>query len=106
MARYKMETTTHLHRHGYWLRLRCACGHDVILSVENILELTKGKKVGSRIDDIAAAARCRKCKRRGARWTVALPPDERDTPIGVDPGEWANARDDRERKRLIRQARG
>lgn len=27
-------------------------------------------------------------------------------PRGIDPGEWENARDDRERKRLIRRARG
>lgn len=106
MASYKIETINHLHRHGYNMRLRCPCGHDVSLSVEQLLARIKGTKVGWKLDDIAANARCSACKRRGVPWTVALPPDGPLAPLGVDAVAWANARDDRERKRLIRQARG
>ena len=108
MARYKIETTSQLHRHGYWLRVRCrACGHMADFSNDQLLELAKGRFVSGRIDQIVAHMRCSVCKAKPTDWAPTFPPDDHGpAPLGVNQRAWAAARDDRERKRLIRQARG
>jgi len=105
MARYRMETLNDLAKGKWWMLVRCRCGHERRFSPDALIVATKGMGLRT-LDQIGERMRCDVCDRRDSKWSVCLAPDERDTPIGIDPAEWANARDDRERKRLIRQARG
>ncbi len=106
MGRIKVESVSDLARHKFLYQLKCRCGHTVTMTAAQLLERLRGKKVRPDLDTIAAHAKCDLCDRRGARWSLTLPPDAGSVPVGVDPIAWVTARDDRERKRLIREARG
>ena len=95
------------------------CGRVARFSVYELAQWFRGMRWDDRWPEFARRLRCSPpdgCGERGpaVRWiefperpAKPQPPAPRyECPNGVDPEAWAGARDDSERKRLIRAARG
>jgi hypothetical protein len=101
-----------------------ACGRVALFDVGELAAHFTRKGWDSSWPGFARRLRCgdAACGARNpaVAWLVADPPPDTDpppprprfaraaspAPLGVDQGEWARARDDRERRLLIRRARG
>lgn len=115
MGTKRMDTVANAARHGGYLRITCLrCGRCVYMPVSELaMPSMFGRpdriRVSTEIDTLGPRMRCRGgrgqfgCGHRGAdvSLTTTLPA----TPAGIPPIQWLNA-DDRERKRLVQQARG
>lgn len=76
MARYRVDTTTDLSKHGYWLQVRCKCGNNRKLSPARLMHVTKGHDAGGRLDKIEAKLRCGVCGGRPCEVSLCLPPKD------------------------------
>ena len=113
---------TELARKGGSIRAECPCGRVTIFAVGELLAHFVRKGWSDSWPGFARHLRCQNCGRRRPRvaWLVNPPPPEDDPqpprprfvrvpfppPPGVPVDAWAKARDDRERRRLIRIVRG
>jgi hypothetical protein len=115
-----------LARHGGCIHAECRqCGRLAIFAVHDLLAHFRRRKLTLAWPRFAKHIRCSPPDGCGARdpevaWVPNPPPPDDDpppprprfvragppAPLGVDQREWNRARDDRERRRLIRQARG
>ncbi len=71
-ARYKVETVGQVMRNGYWLRVRCLCGNDVLIDPAT---LWRRVGLGARVERIARRLICRLCGKRNASVIVRLAPE-------------------------------
>lgn len=71
MVSYKVETISHLIRNGYWLRVRCRCGNEVMVDPA---ALWKRAGLGARVEIVAPRFMCRLCGKKGASVMVCLSP--------------------------------
>jgi hypothetical protein len=91
-------------KHGAMLEVVCGCGRQVWKAPGEFMRPPPGvKKLRGWVEiaDLGSRLRCR-CGRKGARVNISI--DYR-VPAGVPVAAFLNA-DDRERKRMIRIARG
>lgn len=107
MGRTYIRTLDDVDKKGLVLKAVCECGHIGWLGARWLY----GKKLGGKKitrwytpEEAAPVLRCRVCKRRGPK-LMALHHQETGAPAGVPLLPFLQA-DDRERKRMIRQARG
>jgi hypothetical protein len=105
MSYKSLHTLVDCQKHGAVLQVICDCGRSTWKGTMDFTypEDRRYAVYGSvEIGDLAKLLRCRGCGRRGAQIRVVLAPP---VPKGVPVLPFLNA-DDRERKRMIRQARG
>jgi hypothetical protein len=99
-----LHTLSDCEKHGAMLLVTCGCGREVWKAPGEFMRPRPGvRKLRGwvAIDQLGLVLRCR-CGRKGTRVTVSI--DYR-VPAGVPVAAFLNA-DDRERKRMIRIARG
>ena len=104
---------------GGSIRAECSCGRVAIFALADLLGHYRRKGWSDAWPSFAQRLRCRTCGQREPRvaWLINEPPPPDDppppkprfirnaVPPGISPAEWANAPNDRERRRLIRIVR-
>lgn len=107
MGRIYISTLAEVAQRGVVLLVECPCGRKRWMGPADLI----GRKVDGQMvrsyhnyADIARHLRCKVCNRRGVS-IRALYPSEIGVPQGVAVLPFLQA-DDRERKRMVRQARG
>ena len=121
MGSKRLDSFFDCERHGLGIHVQClGCGRIAIFSAGALFKHFLDRRRSSMLDQAGRFFVCRGagaiagCGHRGVRLRPCEPPAPRKAPpaavaervpIGVDPDAWARA-DDRERKRLIRRARG
>ena len=124
MQRRSLETFGDCSKHRLGIVAEClGCGRKVQFSAAQLAAHFQRRKLPGRLAAVGGYFVCRGrgairgCGHRGARLSPAFfePPPEPPgappalaeyVPGGVDPKAWARARDDRQRRWLIRKARG
>jgi len=107
---------------GGHIHCECACRRVAKFSVGDLAAYLMRKGLTDAWPQFARHLRCGGCGARSPKvsWYVSPPPPEDDpppprprsvrnalpVPRGVDMTEWERAADDRERRRLVRRARG
>ncbi len=107
MGRTYVCTLSDVSEKGLVLEIRCPCGRVTWLAgVELVGRMVHGRKVCGwhRWDDVGKHLRCKGCNARGPD-VAAKFPHEIGVPKGVPVLPYLLA-DDRERKRMVRSARG
>lgn len=105
MSYKSLHTLADCQKHGAVLQILCACGRSTWKGTMDFTHPEDRRRAvygWVAIGDLAKRLRCRGCGRRGAEIRVVHSPA---VPKGVPVIPFLNA-DDRERKRMIRNARG
>lgn len=117
-----IKDLTELAMKGGAVRAECPCGRVAIFDIRDLCAWLSHKGRTKQWPDFARHLRCGECGRRNPEvtWQPSPPPPEDPlpprprftraarppAPLGVPEDVWARARDDRERRRLIRIVRG
>jgi hypothetical protein len=111
MARALPDTLMELARHGGSVHVKCRdCGRTADFDIGELSRWFRARGQSDNWHAIRKRFRCDRmrggCGSKRVEVSYWMPdPPPKDVPLGVDPAAWAKA-DERERKRLIRLARG
>jgi len=60
----RLDTLTAIANAGYWVLLRCPCGHEARHNPMVVVELLARRGASTRLDRLAESMKCGKCKGR------------------------------------------
>lgn len=61
MGYRRFETLIDVARHGYWVRLTCACGHEAKHNPMIVFELVTRRGGSTRLDRLHKVMKCGRC---------------------------------------------